>query len=130
MSLDQCLAIVESHFKSSGFSDSEIQEYLKILRAKWDKIEDVIRGENVRKYCFLPSGMELWIVRGKTSEYLIRPLHYCSCTAFYFNTLIKKNEKCCYHILAFIICRQLNNFTTIYKEDTVYFDYLSDFVNS
>lgn len=73
--------------------------------------------------------MIFWVIVGKTDDYLILPLNFCSCSDFYFNVLFKKKEICCYHIIAQIICQELNYFMILFKDDNSYLDYLEDFLD-
>jgi predicted nucleic acid-binding Zn finger protein len=128
MNLDTCKSVIRSYFSNSP--SIEIGKYLKVLENKWDKIQNVITGKRSLKYCFLPSGLYFWVIQGKMDEYLVLTPYYCSCSDFYFNAISKKKEPCCYHIIAQIICQNLNQFITIYKDDGVYMDYVVDFMDS
>ena len=129
MSLIDNQAILENYFQSVEIPQANIQKYIEVLHTKWTKIQTVIADEKIFKYIFFPSGMQFWVIVGKTDEYFILPLNFCSCNDFNFNVLIKKKEICCYHVIAQIICQNLNHFTIIYKDDTWYQDYLEDFLD-
>ncbi|HME51240.1 MAG TPA: hypothetical protein VKM55_03420 [Candidatus Lokiarchaeia archaeon] len=129
MSLTNSQAVLEKYFDSREISRASTQKYLEVLHNKWAKIQALIAKEKIFRYNFMPSGMQFWVILGKTDEYLILPLNFCSCSDFYFNVLFKKKEICCYHIIAQIICQELNHFTAIYKDDNWYLDYLEDFLD-
>jgi predicted nucleic acid-binding Zn finger protein len=129
MSLIEYQAILEKYFQSVEAPRVTMQKYIQVLHTKWNKIQTLITDEKIFKYIFLPSGLQFWVIMGKTDEYFILPLNFCSCSDFNFNVLIKKKEICCYHIIAQTICQNLNHFTIIYKDDTWYLDYLEDFLD-
>ncbi len=126
MKKSACREILEAHCTSARLPQEIKGKYLDVLEQKWDKILEIIQGENAYKYVFLPSGLQFWLIVGRTDEHLLHPPHYCSCHDFYFNAVSKKVEICCYHIIVQIICQRSNRFVTIYKDDSVYLDYLED----
>ena len=128
-SLTESQAILEKYFHSLEISEANIRNYVEVLKNKWTKIQTLIDSEKMFKYQFIPSGMIFWVIVGKTDDYLILPLNFCSCSDFYFNVLFKKKEICCYHIIAQIICQELNYFMILFKDDNSYLDYLEDFLD-
>ena len=129
MSLNENQAILEKHCQSLEISQANIRRYVEVLHNKWVKIQTLIDSEKMFKYYFVPSGMHFWVTVGKTDEYFILPMNFCSCSDFYFNVLFKKKEICCYHIIAQIICQELNHFTIMCKDDNLYLEYLDDFLD-
>lgn len=74
-------------------------------REKWDRALQVVEGEGVRLYRFLPSGLAIWTVVGRECEYLVHcsssntDKPYCSCDDFHYRVLSGKTEEC-YHLVA------------------------------
>lgn len=72
---------------------------------KWDRALQVVEGEGVRLYHFLPSGMAIRTVVGRECEYLVHcpssksDKPYCGCDDFYYRVLSGKAEEC-YHLVA------------------------------
>jgi predicted nucleic acid-binding Zn finger protein len=126
MEKSACRGILEAHCNSARMQQDVKKKYLEVLEQKWDKISESVQGENAYRYVFLPSGMQFWLILGKTDEYLLLPPYFCSCHDFYFNAVSKKREICCYHIITQIICQGSSRFITIYKDDGMYLDYLED----
>ena len=126
MEKSSCREILEAHCNSARMRQEVTKKYLEVFEQKWDKILECLQGENAYRYVFLPSGLPLWLILGRTDEYLLLPPFYCSCHDFYFNAVSKKKEICCYHIITQIICQRSDRFTTIYKDDSLYREYLDD----
>nr|MDO8118470.1 hypothetical protein [Candidatus Sigynarchaeota archaeon] len=126
MEKSACRDILDAYCSSVRVQQEIKDRYLEVLDQKWDKILEGIQGSNTYKYVFLPSGLQFWLIIGRTDEYLLLPPHYCSCYDFYFNAVSKKKEICCYHVITQIICQRSNRFLTIYKEDGMYLEYLQD----
>jgi len=70
-----------------------------------NKAQKVVESEGVKLNRFLPSGMTIWTVAGRDSDYLVdfiptnsrKP--YCSCDDFYFRVLSGTVAEC-YHLVA------------------------------
>jgi len=79
-----------------------------------------INERRVKKYIFKPSGRIVWIVVGRSRDYLIMPAaNFCSCDDFYYNVM---NEKVylCYHLIAQRLAESLGLYDTIEEEDPFY----------
>lgn len=122
-------SIVESFLASIKINPSKRKSYFKVLHDKWEKVDLVLKHQNALKYVFLPSGNEIWVIMGKTDEYLVIPGLYCSCYDFYFNAILRKKDICCYHVIAQILCEKLGKFSTFYKSDDNLNDYLEDLLD-
>jgi len=47
-----------------------------------------VKTRKVKKYVYMPSGRERWIVVGRSREYMVlREAEYCSCEDFYFQKI-------------------------------------------
>ena len=80
-----------------------------------------VTERGVNKYIFKPSGEIVWIVVGKTREYLISLQDkYCICDDFYVNVVLKKRNEVCYHILAKMLAMSLKLFNEYTVEDERY----------
>lgn len=80
----------------------------------------------VKKYKFVPSNKEVWIVVGKEREYVVIPAIFCSCEDFYLNVVIRNKVNGCYHIYAQIIADVLNKFDEITADDGSYFKFIKE----
>ncbi|MHA1871651.1 MAG: hypothetical protein ACTSXF_11935 [Promethearchaeota archaeon] len=56
----------------------------------------------IRKYKFIPSNRELWLIESSDDEraYLIYPMEYCSCKDFFLNGILKNRKYYCKHLIA------------------------------
>ncbi len=79
-----------------------------------------VKTKKVKKYVYMPSGRERWIVVGRSREYMVlREAEYCSCEDFYF-LVISGFVPYCYHILAQKIAEALGMYDMISEDDEMY----------
>jgi len=82
------------------------------------KAQEALEEGRVKKYIFKPSGRVVWIVVGRSRDYLVMPAaDFCSCDDFYF-----KFDKghLCYHIIAQKLAEATNKFDIIEDYDSFY----------
>jgi predicted nucleic acid-binding Zn finger protein len=118
---------LQSKVKERKIVDNGIIEYIdKIFSNKSDKVLEVLKRGIIKKI-YNPSKRIIWIAIGdkkkkikKKNEHLIYPKLYCSCQDFYKNVVVKRERDFCKHILAQIICEELNTFKTMELKDNDY----------
>jgi predicted nucleic acid-binding Zn finger protein len=72
----------------------------QIFKNRFSAAYNVVKKRQVIKYVFHPSGRVLYVVKGKTGDYLILPVaQYCTCLDFYFR-VIDYEIAFCYHLMA------------------------------
>ena len=99
----------------------DVEEATKEYGERFWRAIRVVGERGVNKYSFQPSGQVVWIVAGKSREYLISlEDKYCTCDDFYMNVVLKKKSDACYHILAKMIAVSLNIYNTYDVEDERY----------
>lgn len=116
--IDSIISEVEKNKALNG-KDLELlaQEYGERF---WKAIRAVAERA-VNKYIFQPSRQIVWIVVGKTRDYLISLNdRYCTCDDFYANVVLKEKSDICYHILAKLIGASLNLYNTYAVDDEQY----------
>ncbi len=88
-----------------------------------DRIESVISEKRVKLHTFNPSGRKIWTVVGKGKEHWLDPdLNFCSCEAYYFNTLNGGSE--CYHLKSVKVAKERNQVNVIKFSDDEYENFL------
>lgn len=101
---------------------------------KAKKTEAAIRSEaqqavddgRVKKYVFEPSGRELWVVVGRTRDYLVLPVaKYCACDDFFYRVLDQERKQC-YHLLAVTLAQSQGSYEEIREGDTLYLKFMSE----
>ena len=74
----------------------------------------------VKKYVFRPSGRVVWVVAGRTREYLIYPYApYCSCDDFFFAVMDGK-AYLCQHLIAWKLASSLGLYELVAESDEMY----------
>ncbi|MHA1129224.1 MAG: hypothetical protein ACTSQI_10240 [Candidatus Helarchaeota archaeon] len=91
----------------------------------WRALRNLL-SQGVKKYIFLPSNRIIWIVVGKTKDYLILSNLFCPCEDFYLNVVNRKSTKMCYHLLSKILAETLHFFEEIHVEDERYEELMKD----
>lgn len=103
-------------------------------KAKAKKTEANIRSEaqqavddaRVKKYVFQPSGRELWVVVGRSRDYLVLPLaKYCACDDFFYRVLDQERKRC-YHLLAVALAQRQGSYEEIEERDDLYLKFMSE----
>jgi predicted nucleic acid-binding Zn finger protein len=77
-----------------------------------------VEENRVIKYKFTPSDTTVWIVKGKSREYVAIPETYCTCRAFYQDVVMTREVKLCYHLLAQLIAEIRGSYQTIEASDS------------
>ncbi len=83
---------------------------------KKEKIFETLRRGTVKYECY-PSQRIIWIVKGNNKDYHILPKVYCSCSDFYKNVVISRNQDFCKHLIVQVISESLDDYTTIRLKD-------------
>lgn len=101
---------------------------------KVKKTEAAIRREaqqavddgRVKKYVFEPSGRELWVVVGRSRDYLVLPVaKYCACDDFFYRVLDRERKRC-YHLLAVTLAQRQGSYEEIKGRDDLYMKFISE----
>ena len=81
------------------------------------KIKNILDGENVTLYSFLPTGREIWTVKTPNGLHVvIENRLYCTCGHFYFSVLSGKDDTC-YHIDIIRIAKTTKKHNTVENSD-------------
>jgi len=84
------------------------------------KAWEAVKGRNVKKYHFKPSGRTVWIVVGRERDYLVMPAaDFCSCDDFYYRVM-DGEAHLCYHLIAQKITESLGWYDLIEDNDDLY----------
>ena len=113
--------------KREGYiSQSNLQALRALYGTRFINAFNAVKENAVKKYTFLPSGIEVWIVVGKKKDYLILGDYYCSCVDFLMNVVLKKKKSMCYHLLAKLLAENLNRYEEFKLPDTYYKKFISE----
>ena len=96
---------------------------------KLDRALKLLEDGHVKKYTFKPSKRELWIVVGRTRDYLVLPHLYCMCDNFYLNVVIRRSDSACYHIIAQMLAEATSKFDKIEEHDQKYDLFMHEWAN-
>ena len=96
---------------------------------KLDRALKLLDDGHVKKYTFNPSKREVWIVVGRTRDYLVIPRLYCMCDDFYLNVVIRRTDPACYHIIAQMLAEAISKFDKIQEHDEKYDLFMQEWAN-
>lgn len=91
-----------------------------------DKAIDVACSKGVKKHVFFPSGRFIYTVVGSEKDEFIDPeRNFCSCRHYFFKILTRgdKND-ICYHLLGYLIAKEIDNIDTVTFSDDEYNGFL------
>ena len=117
---------LRSKIKEKKLIDDEVIQYIDLMYPnKSEKVLEVItRG--ITKYVYKPSNRTIWVALGEDCEHIIYPKLFCSCQDFYKNVIVKRKRDFCKHILAQIICEDLNIYHQFELEDEDFKNLIDD----
>jgi predicted nucleic acid-binding Zn finger protein len=117
---------LRSKIKEKKLIDDEVIQYIDLMYPnKSEKVLEVItRG--ITKYVYKPSNRTIWVALGEDCEHIIYPKLFCSCQDFYKNVIVKRKRDFCKHILAQIICEDLNIYHQCELEDEDFKNLIDD----
>ena len=117
---------LRSKIKEKKLIDDEVIQYIDLMYPnKSEKVLEVItRG--ITKYVYKPSNRTIWVALGEDCEHIIYPKLFCSCQDFYKNVIVKRKRDFCKHILAQIICEDLNIYQELELEDEDFKNLIDD----
>lgn len=88
------------------------------------KIKNILDGENVNLYSFLPTGRKIWTVKTPNGLHtVIENKLYCTCGHFYFSVLSGKDDNC-YHIDIIRIAKTTKQYSIIECNDIDFGNFL------
>ena len=87
---------------------------------RFERAWEAAQNNSVKKYVFKPSSRVVWIVVGKTRDYLIMPAaDFCTCDDFYFRVMDGQIHLC-YHLIAQKLAETLECYDLYEEEDGLY----------
>ncbi|MGB9894823.1 MAG: hypothetical protein ACP5IT_04910 [Thermoproteota archaeon] len=113
-----------------GYLTSNDKEKLQdIFGERAERALELVFLNRVKKYKFTPSNITLWVVVGKTNEYLVIPeSRFCMCDDFLFS-FFKGEQPFCSHLIAQKIAEVLGEVEEIEESDEYYFPLVEEFVS-
>ena len=117
---------LRSKIKEKKLIDDEVIQYIDLMYPnKSEKVLEVItRG--ITKYVYKPSNRTIWVALGEDCEHIIYSKLFCSCQDFYKSVIVKRKRNFCKHILAQIICEDLNIYQELELEDEDFKNLIDD----
>jgi predicted nucleic acid-binding Zn finger protein len=109
---------------SNGVNLSNLDYFIKKYKKEYLKAWNLVNRGGVKKYVFIPSGVERWIVEGKKRNYIILPNIFCQCEDFYISVVIKRRKQICYHLLAQMIAEKTKKYKEIEMKDECYLKFI------
>ncbi|MCR6623326.1 MAG: hypothetical protein HA488_01835 [Candidatus Verstraetearchaeota archaeon] len=97
-----------------------LEYFIKKYKKEYLKAWNLVNRGGVKKYIFVPSGVERWIVEGKKRNYIVLPSIFCQCEDFYISVVIKKKKQICYHLLAQMVAEKTKKYKEIKVGDEYY----------
>ncbi|MFX1449791.1 MAG: hypothetical protein ACFFCM_03040 [Promethearchaeota archaeon] len=114
-------SIIKDIEKNKALTGNSLELLVKEYGERFWRAIRAVSERAVKKYTFQPSGQIVWIVVGKTRDYLISlEDRYCTCDDFYVNVVLKKNSDVCYHVLAKILAEIMELYNTYTVDDERY----------
>ena len=90
------------------------------FRERFQNAESLLRGRNVSRYHFSPSGRVVWSVKGRLGTYQVIPeTNFCSCDDYYFRVMDNKKQVC-YHYLAQRLAETIGLYESVELPDEKY----------
>ncbi|NWF87259.1 hypothetical protein HXY32_05570 [Candidatus Bathyarchaeota archaeon] len=107
--------------KAAGkLTGKNLTRLYEIFGQRFTKAFEALKENRVKKYVFKPSNKTVWIVVGKTRDYLLMPAaEFCTCDDFYFRVL-DRQVHLCYHLIAQKLAKNLEWYETIEDHDEIY----------
>lgn len=96
---------------------------------KFDRAFALLQDRRIKKYTFMPSRREVWIVVGRARDYQILPRLFCMCDDFYLNVIIRRTVPACYHLLAQLLAETTNQYDDIKEDDAKYDLFMQEWSN-
>jgi predicted nucleic acid-binding Zn finger protein len=116
---EEILSVIEDIKRERSVSGSTLVALNRLGGERFWKALKAVTSSLVKRYLFEPSKREVWVIVGKNRDYLVSDF-YCDCDDFYFNCVIKRRAKSCYHILAKLLAEALGLFSDISVGDDMY----------
>ncbi len=123
---DELENILKEIKKDKKFTPEHLKYFVEEFNDRFWRALQTTLAKNVKKYIFKPSNRIVWIVIGKTRDYLILSNLHCMCDDFYMKVVIKKTAKMCYHLLSKILAENLGYYEKIIIEDNRYDELMKD----
>ena len=101
-----------------GSLSADHQNRLDVMfGARFQKAWEAVKDDRVKNYTFKPSNRVVWIVVGRTRDYLVLPAaKFCSCDDFFYSVMEGK-AFLCYHLIAQRLAEALRRFDRIEDDD-------------
>jgi predicted nucleic acid-binding Zn finger protein len=115
------LESIIQEIKQKGTLTVEQQTHLSsIFGSRFLKAWETVGDDRVKNYVFKPSNRVVWIVVGRTRDYLILPAaRFCSCDDFYYSVMEGK-AFLCYHLIAQRFAEALERYDKIEEDDELH----------
>ncbi|HEX4920028.1 MAG TPA: hypothetical protein VFV92_04735 [Candidatus Bathyarchaeia archaeon] len=97
----------------------------KIFEKRLPPAIALVEGKKVMNLLFLPSGRNVWTVKGRTGEYQVMPESmFCTCDDYYFRVMDNKKQLC-YHVIAQQLAEALGQYDKVELSDSQFTELVS-----
>jgi len=123
--------LVLEKIEKRGFLTSEDEKELEnIFGKRAERALTLVFLRRVKKYVFQPSGRIIWIVVGRSREYIVIPeSEFCMCDNYLFSFL-RGERSLCIHLIAQKVADALKEYEEIKETDEYYFTLLDEFIKA
>lgn len=99
---------------------SHLRKLSTVFGQRFTKAWEAVESNRVKKYVFKPSNRVVWIVVGKSRDYLIMPVaDFCTCNDFYFRVM-NRQIHLCYHLIGQKLAQTLEKYDSYEEDDELY----------
>lgn len=106
--------------ETKKLEEEELAKLLNVFGERLTRAMETVKERRVKRYIFSPRNRNVWIVVGKTRDYLIMPAaDFCTCDDFYFRVMDNQIHLC-YHLIAQKLANALGNYDTFEESEQLY----------
>jgi predicted nucleic acid-binding Zn finger protein len=116
-SLQEILASIR---KSGSISLNQFEKLDRLFGDRFWKGLKLAIENNVKKYKFIPSNKEVWIISSESRDYYTLDDYFCNCKDFFIKVVSSREILYCKHLIAKLLSIALDKYETIEVADNRY----------
>lgn len=106
--------------KSKSISLNHFEQLDRLFGDRFWKGLKLAIQNSVKKYKFIPSNKEVWIISSESRDYYTLDDYFCNCKDFFIKVVSSRETIYCKHLIAKFLSIALNKYETIEIADHRY----------